>query len=484
MMAMIIPNSSPQLTALQSGSETHGSASSQSAGKSGSSFMTLLEKLGSSSAKATDGNVSAESNSKNVNATVEKNSSQKTDDAHAAEKESAKKDEAKQVDKKRDEKKTEKSDHSSDSEAAAAAQKSASTAKENAQKTEAEKNANTVHSADGKIAKNTANKTGATTDEILAQQQLAFLQTRDDSSDFDTLIANAKEYTSKKSKSDLLKDAQTLSLEDPKQFLDLAGVTGENQSASILNAKGLKKIASVADEKNTSVKGASKKDSKFSDTFTVVDERGLASKQLAAKEQKEKVKAVGSEKNNTVDMTLTLTKNVEQNILSTNNQAAGASGSNFQAMLNQQVEQNVPEFVKAGNIVLRDNKSGSINMVLKPESLGNIKINLELSDKVITGQIVVQSQEAYDAMKENIDSLKQAFEKSGFEQANFNLSFANNGTGNGSFSQNQSQQQPATEWLSNRTYGDFASSSATVASSAEPAAVNKSGSNFTIDYVA
>ena len=47
-------------------------------------------------------------------------------------------------------------------------------------------------------------------------------------------------------------------------------------------------------------------------------------------------------------------------------------------MFNQQIETSVPEFVKAGRLVLRDNNSGSVNMILKPESLGNVKISLNV----------------------------------------------------------------------------------------------------------
>ena len=76
-------------------------------------------------------------------------------------------------------------------------------------------------------------------------------------------------------------------------------------------------------------------------------------------------------------------------------------------MLQNAVQHSAPEFVKAGSIVLKDGNKGTINLIMRPESLGNVKISLSLSDKTISGQITVASKEAYDAFKESIDSIRQ-----------------------------------------------------------------------------
>lgn len=149
----------------------------------------------------------------------------------------------------------------------------------------------------------------------------------------------------------------------------------------------------------------------------------------------------------------------EQNITSSSAQAAGAAGSDFQQMLSNSVQQNAADFVKAGSIVLRDNNQGTINLVLKPESLGNVKISLSLSDKTISGQILVASKEAYDAFRENIDSIKQAFAQSGFDTGSFDLSFAgqqgfSNDGGNGA---RENARQDAVA-VANKSYGDLVSS--------------------------
>lgn len=161
--------------------------------------------------------------------------------------------------------------------------------------------------------------------------------------------------------------------------------------------------------------------------------------------------------NNNAQMTMEVASNAQQNIVSSNSQTASAAGSDFQAMLANQIKQNAGEFVKAGSIVLKDNNAGSIKLILKPESLGNVKVDLQISDKNITGRIVVASQEAFNAFKESADSLKQAFINSGFENANFDLCFAGqNAFGNQSGSK---QENPAASFQMARTYGDLAGDS-------------------------
>lgn len=133
--------------------------------------------------------------------------------------------------------------------------------------------------------------------------------------------------------------------------------------------------------------------------------------------------------NNSVQMSIELASktSAEQNITSSSSQAAGSNGSTFQAMLSNAVQANAPEIVKMGNIVLKDKNSGSINLILKPENLGSVKISLNLSDKLISGQITVSSREAMDAFRDSIESIRQAFVDGGFETGAFDLNFSQEG---------------------------------------------------------
>lgn len=323
-----------------------------------------------------------------------------------------------------------------------------------------------------------AEKTDSESIEGLSKNQLEYLKiTKSD--DPEDIIANATVYKKENLSRKNLLAAQDLSIEEPQLFLNKADVTNENIAAADFAKKTLSALKE--DSKNNTKVSLKKSVTEEKNKIQIIDNRGSLSKEEAAKSVKDRMKlTVSAQDDNTVNMTLTMAENAEQNILSLNSQAAGAQGSNFQAMLSEQIQQNAPEFVKAGNIVLQDNKTGSINLILKPENLGNVKVSLQLSDKVITGQIIVNSQEAYDAFKENIETLKQAFQQSGFESPAFNLSFANNGS---NFEgQNSNQNNFAQSFNADRVYGDYAITESS--GSHEVFAEYKTDSSYAIDYIA
>ena len=152
-----------------------------------------------------------------------------------------------------------------------------------------------------------------------------------------------------------------------------------------------------------------------------------------AKPESEKLIKLDASDGASSEMTMFVPESTLQNVSPSNVQSAPTASSNFQAMLANQIRQNASDFVRAGSIVLRDNNAGTINLVLRPESLGNVKISLQLSDKVVSGQITVHSEEAYNAFKESADALKNAFAQSGFEAGGFTVAYSSAGTG-GSFS--------------------------------------------------
>lgn len=146
----------------------------------------------------------------------------------------------------------------------------------------------------------------------------------------------------------------------------------------------------------------------------------------------------------TADITLQLAQGTDGSG-KTSSVAAGGKENNFGAMLSSQLQNNATELVRTGSIILRDGNMGTINLILHPEELGNVKISLELNDKMVSAQICVASEEAFQAFKDSIASLKQAFADSGFDTGSFDLSWSGNG-----------QQQQSGQQQSNQGYIAFA----------------------------
>lgn len=327
----------------------------------------------------------------------------------------------------------------------------------------------------------------------VSAEEVSFLKSsavKTDDTDF--IIENVEEYNSDELKSSAVKNAQILSVEDPDRFLKQAEMAGENELASAVAQENLDLTFSRTDrneEKNDYFdieivnKDGTKTQSKslFENLFTVTDNRSVEQKIADFKNAAVETNTESSENN--LELTMSLNANAMQNIKAENNQSAGAAGSTFQQMLSQQIQTSAPDFVKAGSIVLRDNNQGSINMILKPESLGNVKVALQISDNVVTGNITVHSKEAFEAFKQNMDNLRQAFQDSGFENAQLNLNLADGSTGN-AFAQNE-HQTGSEKFFSNKVYGNYAvSASETDSDEVNIASVFESAADKKVSIVA
>ena len=184
-----------------------------------------------------------------------------------------------------------------------------------------------------------------------------------------------------------------------------------------------------------------------------------AQKEASKDFKKNFVTSVKETEKGVVQMTMDLNSQAQKNILSLDSQSAASDGSTFQAMLKNQITQNASDFVKAANIVLRDNDKGSINLILHPEGLGNVKITMEVSGKALIGHITVNSREAMEAFGQSADALKNSFLQSGFEDATFDVSFAGSQM---QFAQGQAQEGADGKAAHGRKfYGEFTQESLT-----------------------
>lgn len=308
--------------------------------------------------------------------------------------------------------------------------------------------------------------------------------------DFSALIDAASEFIpGSESEDEKLASAQNLSSSDPKMFLDVvAAENALNQARGAVKSEhdlnSDKKIASNT-EINEKKKGArlSVHDLRtkylFEDNSAKVDSSKIVQK---AAEKKEISLSMQQQNENNVQMTMELAAKAQENITASSAQVAGASGSDFQAMLSNAVQENAPDFVKAGNIVLKDSNQGTINLILRPEGLGNVKISLNLDDKNLSAQITVQTKEAMDAFRESISSLKQAFTESGFETGSFDLNFSNNQDQQG-FAQSggQGQNQQNIGILAQKSYGEFVTTDALASGEG---AITSSDGSYAINIVA
>jgi len=109
-------------------------------------------------------------------------------------------------------------------------------------------------------------------------------------------------------------------------------------------------------------------------------------------------------------------------------EARAANGSALETMLARELHQSFNgDIVRHASMALKDGGESTIRLALRPESLGNVKIQLEMSENKITGVILVESEEALNAFRKEMTALEQAFKEAGFADANLDLSLASDG---------------------------------------------------------
>jgi flagellar hook-length control protein FliK len=124
-----------------------------------------------------------------------------------------------------------------------------------------------------------------------------------------------------------------------------------------------------------------------------------------------------------------------------------AAGSAFSEALAGELRNGLESgIVREARFVLGEGGEGQIRLSLKPESLGNVKIRLELAENKVSGKVIVESDDAFRAFEQEIHNLEQAFLDSGFEGASLELSAGSDGR------QDQGE-EAARPWFSARLSG-------------------------------
>jgi len=98
-----------------------------------------------------------------------------------------------------------------------------------------------------------------------------------------------------------------------------------------------------------------------------------------------------------------------------------ALGSGNQTALERLREMAGSELLRATTIVLNDG-GGEIRLVLKPESLGSVRIRMNLVDNSIEGRIIVDNSAVKQVFDANIDALKRALTAEGFQTGSLQVS--------------------------------------------------------------
>ena len=100
-----------------------------------------------------------------------------------------------------------------------------------------------------------------------------------------------------------------------------------------------------------------------------------------------------------------------------------AEESKGAALLDRQLKnEGTAELTKNIRFVLKDNKEGEIKLILKPEALGKVRINLNLHENNIVGKIIVENNSVRQVFMNNMADLTRALEDSGFNSAALDVS--------------------------------------------------------------
>lgn len=99
------------------------------------------------------------------------------------------------------------------------------------------------------------------------------------------------------------------------------------------------------------------------------------------------------------------------------------------AVLTQLKEGVNDQIVKQAGIIVKGDGSGEIKLVMKPEQLGKVRIQLSMNDNHIGGRIIVENNIVREIFESNLENLYKAFGSEGFESSGLEVSVQGEGSG-------------------------------------------------------
>ena len=86
------------------------------------------------------------------------------------------------------------------------------------------------------------------------------------------------------------------------------------------------------------------------------------------------------------------------------------------------------EVVRHTNILVRDG-GGEIRLVLRPESLGSVRINISIENGSLEGRIIVENASVREVIENNLSALRNALRQEGFDDPALDVSVGDRGAG-------------------------------------------------------
>lgn len=85
------------------------------------------------------------------------------------------------------------------------------------------------------------------------------------------------------------------------------------------------------------------------------------------------------------------------------------------------------EVVRQASLLVRGGGEGEIRLVLKPESMGEVRIRMKVTEDTLSGRILVSSAEAREIFREAIPGLEAALRAQGFQTASLDVAVSDGG---------------------------------------------------------